>query len=155
MADATIITDVSDIEKVVAKPQKQRAPARRRATSFDSATVDPKAAEAAMEPILKKRKEKSEPLLEHNPGRFVIFPIANKAVWDMYKKAEGSFWTAEELDLSKDRSHWEGLNDNERHFIKHVLAFFAASDGIVNENLAMNFMKMVQLNLRKNVLMEY
>ena len=62
----------------------------------------------------------------------------------MYKKAQASFWTVEEVDLSKDRSHWLTLTDNERHFIKHVLAFFAASDGIVNENLAMNFMKEVQ-----------
>lgn len=90
------------------------------------------------------KKKKEEPLLAHNPSRFVIFPIAHEKVWDMYKKAEGSFWTAEELDLSKDRPHWEALNDNERHFIKHVLAFFAASDGIVNENLAVNFMKEVQ-----------
>ena len=139
----TIVSDVSDIEKAPKLLRKAHQP-RKRATSFDSATVEPKVAQAAIEPLLKKRKEKAEPLLEHNPGRFVIFPIANKAVWDMYKKAEGSFWTAEELDLSKDRGHWESLNDNERHFIKHVLAFFAASDGIVNENLAMNFMKMVQ-----------
>lgn len=90
------------------------------------------------------KKKKEEPLLKHNPSRFVIFPIAHDKVWDMYKKAEGSFWTAEELDLSKDRTHWDALTDNERHFIKHVLAFFAASDGIVNENLAMNFMKEVQ-----------
>lgn len=139
----TIVSNISDIEKIVRVPRKAHMP-RKRATSFDSATVEPKAAQEAIEPLLRKRKEKAEPLLEHNPGRFVIFPIAHKAVWDMYKKAEGSFWTAEELDLSKDRGHWESLNDNERHFIKHVLAFFAASDGIVNENLAMNFMKMVQ-----------
>ena len=119
---------------------------RKRATSFDSASIGPKAA-APLEDLAafaRKKKKEEEPLLTENPGRFVIFPIANHKVWEMYKKAEGSFWTAEELDLSKDRTHWEALNDNERHFIKHVLAFFAASDGIVNENLAMNFMKEVQ-----------
>jgi ribonucleoside-diphosphate reductase beta chain len=112
---------------------------RMRSTSVDSASL------VLREPIIiRKRKEKVEPLLVENPGRFVIFPIANQKVWEMYKKAEGSFWTAEELDLSKDRKDWDTLGPNEQHFIKHVLAFFAASDGIVNENLAMNFMKEVQ-----------
>lgn len=115
---------------------------RRRAASADSGSVTAREKLEALPIVHKKKKE--EPLLKHNPGRFVIFPIANKAVWDMYKKAEGSFWTAEELDLSKDRKDWDALNSNERHFISHVLAFFAASDGIVNENLAMNFMKEVQ-----------
>src|ERR687890_728991 len=86
-----------------------------------------------------------EPILQENPNRFVLFPIQNDAVWQMYKKAEASFWTAEEIDLSQVQKDWNGLNDNERHFIKHVLAFFAASDGIVNENLAVNFMQEVQM----------
>ncbi|AYA37846.1 ribonucleoside-diphosphate reductase [Hymenobacter oligotrophus] len=86
-----------------------------------------------------------EPLLVENPNRFVLFPIQNDAVWQMYKKAEASFWTAEEIDLSQDQKDWENLNDGERHFISHVLAFFAASDGIVNENLAVNFMQEVQM----------
>ncbi|GAA4390835.1 ribonucleoside-diphosphate reductase small subunit [Hymenobacter koreensis] len=86
-----------------------------------------------------------EPLLVENPNRFVLFPIQNNDVWQMYKKAEASFWTAEEIDLSQDQKDWESLNDNERHFISHVLAFFAASDGIVNENLAVNFMQEVQM----------
>ena len=74
-----------------------------------------------------------------------LFPIKHKDIWEMYKKAEASFWTAEEIDLSPDLQHWERkLNEDEKHFIKHVLAFFAASDGIVNENLAVNFMKEVQ-----------
>ena len=118
---------------------------RRRATSVDSGT--PRGLLSAVdrgEPIVRKRRLLPEPLLAHNPGRFVIFPIANQQVWEIYKKAEGSFWTAEELDLSKDRKDWEALPANEQHFIKHILAFFAASDGIVNENLAMNFMKEVQ-----------
>ncbi|RSK42638.1 ribonucleoside-diphosphate reductase small subunit [Hymenobacter perfusus] len=86
-----------------------------------------------------------EPLLTENPNRFVLFPIQHDDVWQFYKKAEASFWTAEEIDLSQDQKDWENLNDNERHFISHVLAFFAASDGIVNENLAVNFMQEVQM----------
>ncbi|MGI4864668.1 MAG: ribonucleoside-diphosphate reductase small subunit [Janthinobacterium lividum] len=86
-----------------------------------------------------------EPLLAENPNRFVLFPIQNPEVWEFYKKAEASFWTAEEIDLGQDQKDWNNLNDNERHFIKHVLAFFAASDGIVNENLAINFMQEVQM----------
>ena len=86
-----------------------------------------------------------EPLLAENPNRFVLFPIHNDEVWQFYKKSQASFWTAEEIDLSQDQKDWNNLNDNERHFIKHVLAFFAASDGIVNENLAVNFMQEVQM----------
>jgi ribonucleoside-diphosphate reductase beta chain len=86
-----------------------------------------------------------ELLLEENKDRFVLFPIKYPKIWEMYKKAEQSFWTAEEVDLQTDLKDWTRLNDGERHFIKHVLAFFAASDGIVNENLAINFMREVQL----------
>lgn len=86
-----------------------------------------------------------EPLLQENNNRFVLFPIKYPKVWEMYKKAEASFWTAEEIDLSPDLVDWEKLNDDERHFIKHVLAFFAASDGIVNENLAERFIQEVQI----------
>lgn len=86
-----------------------------------------------------------EVLLEENKDRFVLLPIKYSKIWDMYKKHEAGFWTAEEIDLHPDLKDWERLNDDERHFIKHVLAFFAASDGIVNENLAVNFMKEVQL----------
>lgn len=86
-----------------------------------------------------------EPILEENKDRFVLFPITHREIWEMYKKAEASFWTAEEIDLTLDIVDWEmKLNEDEKHFIKHVLAFFAASDGIVNENLAVNFMKEVQ-----------
>ena len=80
-----------------------------------------------------------EPLLRPNPHRFVLFPIQHDDIWQMYKKAEASFWTAEEIDLKTDTTDWTRLNSNERHFISHVLAFFAASDGIVNENLSSNF----------------
>ena len=86
----------------------------------------------------------NEPILKENPNRFVLFPIQHDDIWQFYKKAEASFWTAEEIDLSQDLKDWEGLNEGEQHFIKHVLAFFAASDGIVNENLAENFVNEVQ-----------
>lgn len=86
-----------------------------------------------------------EPILKENNERFVLFPIKHDDIWSFYKRAEASFWTAEEIDLQQDLVDWESkLNDNERHFIKHVLAFFAASDGIVNENLAENFLSEVQ-----------
>ena len=78
----------------------------------------------------------TEPILVENKDRFVLFPIKYHDIWEFYKKSEASFWTAEEIDLSSDIQDWNNkLNDNERHFVKHVLAFFAASDGIVNENL--------------------
>ncbi len=86
-----------------------------------------------------------EPILKENKDRFVIFPIQHSDIWDYYKKAEASFWTAEEIDLSQDLKDWSNtMTDDEKHFIKHVLAFFAASDGIVNENLAENFVAEVQ-----------
>ena len=86
-----------------------------------------------------------EPLLKENKGRFVLFPIKHDDIWQFYKKEEASFWTAEEIDLHQDLTDWnKKLNDDERYFIKHVLAFFAASDGIVNENLAENFVNEVQ-----------
>ena len=88
----------------------------------------------------------TELLLKENPNRFVIFPIKFPKIWEMYKKHEASFWTTEEIDLETDIQHWRHkLNGNEKHFISHVLAFFAASDGIVNENLAERFMREVQI----------
>jgi len=90
-------------------------------------------------------EEKLEPILVENKDRFVLFPIKHDDIWAYYKKAEASFWTAEEIDMSVDLVDWANkLNDDEKHFIKHVLAFFAASDGIVNENLAENFLSEVQ-----------
>ncbi len=85
-----------------------------------------------------------EPLLKENKNRFVLFPIEHRDVWEFYKRAEASFWTAEEIDLSQDLKDWEQLNSGEKHFVSHVLAFFAASDGIVNENIAENFVSEVQ-----------
>jgi ribonucleoside-diphosphate reductase beta chain len=86
-----------------------------------------------------------EPILADNPGRFVIFPIEHHDIWERYKEQQASIWTAEEIDLSADLNDWRNkMNDDERYFIKNVLAFFAASDGIVNENLAENFLSEVQ-----------
>lgn len=85
-----------------------------------------------------------EPLLKENKNRFVLFPIQHDDIWQMYKKAEASFWTAEEIDLNQDLADWAKLNEGEKHFISHILAFFAASDGIVNENLAQSFLEKVQ-----------
>jgi len=83
--------------------------------------------------------EVKEPILESNEQRFVLFPIKYHSVYEMYKKHLASFWTADEIDLYQDLRDWEKLNEKEKHFIKYVLAFFAASDGIVLENLAEQF----------------
>lgn len=89
---------------------------------------------------------KPEPILAENPDRFVLFPIKYDTIWEWYKKSVASFWTVEEVDLTQDITDWETkLTDGDRKFIKHVLAFFAASDGIVNENLVLNFMREVQI----------
>jgi ribonucleoside-diphosphate reductase beta chain len=91
-----------------------------------------------------------EPILEENENRFVIFPIVHHDIWEWYKKSEASFWTAEEIDLHQDLTDWTTkLNADERYFVKHILAFFAASDGIVNENLAENFVNEVQYSEAK------
>jgi len=87
----------------------------------------------------------AEPLLDSSNDRFCAFPIKYHSVWEMYKKAEASFWTAEEVDLQEDTKHWENLNNDEKHFITHVLAFFASSDGIVLENLSVRFMRELQI----------
>jgi ribonucleoside-diphosphate reductase subunit M2 len=89
--------------------------------------------------------DNSEPLLNADDSRFVMFPIKDQEIWEMYKKAEDCFWRAQEVDLSKDLAHWLSLTDNEKYFISMILAFFAASDGIVLENLGLRFMTEVQL----------
>lgn len=90
-------------------------------------------------------KDETEPILKENPNRFVLFPLKYSDLWEMYKKHVASFWTAEEIDLGSDLTDWERLNNDEKHFIKHVLAFFAASDGIVLENLTEKFCSEVQI----------
>merc|ERR1719221_1750018 len=112
--------------------------------------MSPSAAMVAASPVSRiseeyKELEKSEELLRENPRRWVMFPIRFPEIWEMYKKHEASFWTAEEIDLSQDTKDWEQLSSDEQHFIKHILAFFAASDGIVLENLASQFSTEVQL----------
>ena len=130
----------------------QQQPQLRNATSFPALSKEEQAAAIAKSnnrgQLVSSRRpaEGDEPLLQENPNRFVLFPIKWHDIWEMYKKAEASFWTAEEVDLSHDMGHWENkLSDNERHFIKYVLAFFAGSDGIVNENLVQNFSNEVQV----------
>ena len=109
------------------------------------AEVTPKNSEVDLNEVLPEDTQIVEPILAENKDRFVLFPIVHNDIWKFYKQAEASFWTAEEIDLEPDLVDWANkLNDDERHFIKHVLAFFAASDGIVNENLAENFLSEVQ-----------
>jgi len=84
-------------------------------------------------------QEHLEPMLQENLDRFVLFPIQHSDIWEMYKQQMACFWTAEEIDLAEDLKDWQELNNDEQHFLKHILAFFAASDGIVNENLGVNF----------------
>ena len=111
----------------------------------NTTTKDTSSVKIDLEKELDTKITVEEPILKENPNRFVLFPIEHSDIWEMYKKQEASIWTAEELDLSPDLVDWESkLNDDERFFIKHVLAFFAASDGIVNENLAENFLSEVQ-----------
>eukprot|EP00913_Durusdinium_trenchii_P006538 g6141.t1 len=113
------------------------------ATSHDlDVTIAPKKSRVSDE---WKELEKKEPLLKENPRRWVMFPIQFPAIWEFYKKHEASFWTAEEIDLAQDNKDWEKLTEGEKHFVKHVLAFFAASDGIVLENLAAQFSSEVQI----------
>ncbi|KAK5988799.1 Ribonucleoside-diphosphate reductase small chain [Cladobotryum mycophilum] len=108
--------------------------------------IEAKTEEKSIALTVKKVEELDEPILQENPQRFVLFPIKYHEIWQMYKKAEASFWTAEEIDLSKDLHDWNNrLNDDEKYFISHILAFFAASDGIVNENLVERFSGEVQI----------
>uniref|UniRef100_A0A1I7XKT3 Ribonucleoside-diphosphate reductase n=1 Tax=Heterorhabditis bacteriophora TaxID=37862 RepID=A0A1I7XKT3_HETBA len=102
-------------------------------------------AKKSMEQFSGHSLNSDEPLLKENPNRFVIFPLKYHDIWGFYKKAVASFWTVEEVDLGKDMADWEKMNENERFFISRVLAFFAASDGIVNENLVERFSKEVQV----------
>ncbi|KAI0166538.1 ribonucleoside-diphosphate reductase small subunit [Xylariaceae sp. FL1272] len=126
-ADADIHTLASQIDSYKAPMEKPEAPKPAVAAGI-------------------KAEEADEPLLQENPQRFVLFPIKYHEIWQMYKKAEASFWTAEEIDLSKDLHDWNNkINEDEKYFISHILAFFAASDGIVNENLVERFSGEVQI----------
>lgn len=112
---------------------------------MENPAPDQQEKQMAIEEVLPENTRVHEPILDDNPNRFVLFPIEHDDIWSFYKKSEASFWTAEEIDLEPDLVDWNTkLNDDERFFVKHVLAFFAASDGIVNENLAENFVAEVQ-----------
>ena len=127
----------------------------------ETSTVTLNMSQTAKSPVTKPRRKSSvaekdlpppltlekvpEPVLDANDERFVIFPIKHSDIWSKYKQHMAVFWTPEEIDLSKDMSHWEKLTDNERHFIKNILGFFAGSDGIVMENLATRFSREVQI----------
>ncbi|XP_036331134.1 ribonucleoside-diphosphate reductase subunit M2 [Rhagoletis pomonella] len=130
-----ILTDVNNMRKM-SIPNEDLA--KMQDTASEQLTTLASKPAAPFDPTI-------EPLLKDNPRRFVIMPIEYPDIWQMYKKAEASFWTVEEVDLSKDMDDWARLTDNERHFISHVLAFFAASDGIVNENLVERFSQEVQI----------
>ena len=95
---------------------------------------------------MQNKEQNLEPILQENADRFVLFPIEHDDIWQMYKRQVDCFWRAEEVDLSKDLKDWEKLNEDEKKFIKMVLAFFAASDGVVLENLAVRFMGDVQVS---------
>jgi ribonucleoside-diphosphate reductase beta chain len=111
----------------------------------ETAVMTPSVEQNLSSSMKKLSTESNDPLLKENPNRFVLFPIQHDRIWEMYKKHMASFWTAEEIDLSQDGKDWESLSADEQHFIKHVLAFFAASDGIVLENLADRFIGEVQV----------
>eukprot|EP01063_Lacrimia_lanifica_P028379 TRINITY_DN4139_c1_g2_i6.p2 TRINITY_DN4139_c1_g2~~TRINITY_DN4139_c1_g2_i6.p2 ORF type:complete len:360 (+),score=206.96 TRINITY_DN4139_c1_g2_i6:73-1152(+) len=111
----------------------------------ETADVAQKKAKLEKPEMTLAEKEAVEPLLKENPQRYVLFPLQYQDMWKMYKQAEASFWPVEEVDLSQDAADWAKLTDGEKHFIKHVLAFFAASDGIVLENLAGRFMNEIQI----------
>ena len=96
--------------------------------------------------IFRMSKPVIEPLLQEDDNRYVMFPIQDQSIWQMYKKQVECFWRAEEIDLSKDTADWDSLHKDEKYFISMILAFFAASDGIVLENLAARFMGEVQLS---------
>ncbi len=92
-----------------------------------------------------KEHDATEMLLQKNESRYVLFPIVHHDIFEMYKKAESTFWRADEIDLAKDMSDWEQLNENEQNFIKNVIGFFAGSDGIVMENLAQRFLREIEI----------
>jgi len=123
-------------------PVKEAAPEAIIKSIKDMKLADPK--KDTIYADLEKFDPQQEPLLREDPSRFVIFPINYQDIWRFYKKAVASFWTTEEVDLSRDMDDWKKLKEGEQYFIKHVLAFFAASDGIVNENLVDRFMSEVQ-----------
>jgi ribonucleotide reductase beta subunit family protein with ferritin-like domain len=129
------------------QPQEQNQAQTSQNVTFTQPPVQASQAESqyTYEDVTQTQGVLPEPLLQENPNRYVLFPLKYHDVWDMYKKQQASFWVAEEIDLASDLKDWENLTDDERHFVKYVLAFFAASDGIVLENLIENFASEVQV----------
>jgi hypothetical protein len=117
---------------------------RKNSLAEEIAAIPPLSISAATEPVIEPMVEAKEPLLDENEDRHVIFPIRHLDIWTKYKQHMAVFWTPEEIDLTKDMKDWEKLSENERHFIKHILGFFAGSDGIVMENLSTRFSREVQ-----------
>ncbi|KAK6631022.1 Ribonucleoside-diphosphate reductase subunit M2 [Polyplax serrata] len=142
--DGHILREFQNVNVTDAKAQKSKESHN---VKSDGSSIVHLGLESDKENMRKKKmfNKDIEPLLQENPRRFVIFPIQYHDIWTMYKKAEASFWTVEEVDLSKDLDHWTTLKPSEKQFISHVLAFFAASDGIVNENLVERFSQEVQV----------
>lgn len=140
-ADALSTLDLTDMPAFKMKPKADIVEESTEVGALDA--IDQELLESRRK---LKATEKDEPILKENAQRFVLFPIKYHEIWQMYKKAEASFWTAEEIDLGKDIHDWENrLNDDEKFFVSRVLAFFAASDGIVNENLVERFSGEVQI----------
>ncbi|XP_063215749.1 ribonucleoside-diphosphate reductase subunit M2 B isoform X2 [Bacillus rossius redtenbacheri] len=133
------------LQPVQSPPKKVKCALSEASLNTDAPEVEDAGSAAELKLRRQQFDPQKEPLLRENPRRFVVFPIQYHDIWQMYKKAEASFWTTEEVSLSQDLTHWEQLKPDERHFIKHVLAFFAASDGIVNENLVERFSQEVQV----------
>jgi ribonucleoside-diphosphate reductase subunit M2 len=147
---ATTMTPSKKVANSMSNLKMDDIDAAKAKLSFDSKPAAPAPVKEEKKlvdtPSSLKPEEIHEPLLEENKQRFVLFPIKYHEIWQMYKKHEASFWTAEEIDLSKDLHDWHNrLNDDERYFISHVLAFFAGSDGVVNENLIQRFSNEVQV----------
>jgi len=142
---ASLTDDTTKVNDAL--PKSRGSPARKpKAPKAEppAFTLDENISQPAPSNVPVEDEKSTEPLLMENPHRFVLFPIEHPDVMAMAKKAIAVFWTAEELDLTKDMKDWEKLDANTQHFIKHVLGFFAASDGILMENLALNFQHEVQ-----------
>ncbi|CDW52572.1 ribonucleoside diphosphate reductase subunit, partial [Trichuris trichiura] len=123
----------------------EASPKKRSSDQYNGDSVTESAEKIASKEMETTNGDLDEPLLRPNPKRFVLLPLQYPDIWSYYKKAEASFWTVEEVDLSRDMTDWEKLNANEKHFISYVLAFFAASDGIVFENLVERFSREIQV----------
>jgi len=138
-----VLTSKDSVKKAVTSPKQEAVIAAVKRGQKDNTTGGGSLNQRAISQL--HEDDLDEPLLQDNPNRYVMFPLQDMEIWNMYKKHVASFWTAEEIDLSQDGKDWDNLTDDEKYFIKHVLAFFAASDGIVLENLMENFGIQLQL----------